>query len=96
MIVTGSIWGEEVGRRRWRMPATWWDAIKHYSLPAWARRYVPIRYLTEELVVHALYPDFRPAIPNERHYYAVDVIRFDDFNAVQDNDASSQSVRRHS
>ncbi len=85
MLVTGSIWGEEVGRRQWRFPATRWDAVKHYLLPPWIRRWVPIRYLTEEIVVHALYPDFRPAVLDGRHVYAVDVIRFDDFNAIQDH-----------
>lgn len=64
--VSGDLLGERVGERSCRWPADWWQAFKARWAPAWVRRRWPVQYATFTVTTTAVYPDFLPALPNER------------------------------
>jgi len=65
------LWGEDVGALTVQKPAGWVEAVKERWLPEWMRRWWPVRYDTVTADVHCLYPDFKPAMPDERHAITV-------------------------
>lgn len=81
MSVRGYVWGEaaSIQSQRIQYPANWYEAFKERWFPPCILRRTPVRYAVVKLDVRAIYPEFRPAIPNER---AVLVIERSDCNQV--------------
>lgn len=53
-----------------RTPKSWWDHLKlsltHWTV-AWIPRNWPVEYNCYDIRFTVLYPDFHPALPDERH-----------------------------
>ena len=71
MELRGFLLGEQVTEVRCDVPASWWDHTKRRWFPAWALKRWPAHYTTHVLSTKAVYPDFKPAVPNERYVYVV-------------------------
>ncbi len=67
MYVRGHVWGEAESVRRQEVsyPADWWQAFKARWFPRWLLRRFPVRHRTVVLDVRAIYPEFRPALPDQ-------------------------------
>ncbi len=63
------IFGEDVCQERVRWPADWREAFKHRWFPRWALKRWPVRWRSRTLKVKAVYPAFRPQLPEHEHRY---------------------------
>jgi hypothetical protein len=62
------VWGENAGdMASVTHPLNWWEAVKERWFPAWAKKRWPVLYKTHNLKAMAIYPKFRPSIPDYEH-----------------------------
>jgi len=78
VVVRGFVWGERLPVHQVRYPADWWQAFKERWFPDWALKRWPVRWTVYELDVAAVYPDFRPSLPQYDAFEIVLPWRMDD------------------
>lgn len=73
----GYVWAEEESAQQQviRYPYNWWQAFKEQWFPKWMLSRWPVKYAKVVLDVKAIYPNFRPAIPNQE--MRLSIIRHD-------------------
>lgn len=59
----GFLWGRTIQRHRARYPQDWVEALKERFAPAWLCRRWPIKYLTIDFNLKAIYPTLRYEVP---------------------------------
>ena len=74
----GYLLGEVVQHEEISYPRDWWEAFKERWFPKWAKIKWPVQYRKTVMDAKAIYPDFQPSLPNERHFikiskYSLDV-----------------------
>ena len=67
MRIKGFVWAEDerVKRQEVKYPRNWWQAFKERFFPGWVLKRWPVEYHNVVLDVMAIYPNFRPAIPDQ-------------------------------
>ena len=61
------IWAEKesVQHHEIEYPRDWWQAVKERFAPRWFLERWPVEYTAHVIDVHAIYPSFRPAVPDQ-------------------------------
>ena len=67
------VWGERIGTAEVAWPEDWWQALKLRFFPEWALRLLPVRWTRKVFEASAIYPDFRPSVPNEPFRFVASV-----------------------
>jgi len=65
----GYVWSEPVQHREIKYPLDWWQAFKARYFPDWAKVRWPVEYMVHTIDVEAIYPEFRPSVPNEDYCF---------------------------
>jgi hypothetical protein len=67
--VRGFVWAEKKSAKEfnYEFPADWWQAFKARWFPAWAKKRWPVQMQKIHIDVKAIYPEFRPAMPQEQY-----------------------------
>ena len=78
--VRGRLAGEQQPEIMIKHPNTWWEAVKERFFPAWLKRRFPVQYRHHHINGAALYPDFKPALPEQRLVW--DIHRAERLNRV--------------
>jgi hypothetical protein len=63
------IYGEELDSHKFYYPADWWQAFRVRWFPKWWLRRWPPKYREIDCHWKVLYPDFVPALPNEKQTF---------------------------
>ena len=58
---------EKVGVKEVKYPATWWQMFKKQYFPGWLLQRFPVKEKVVTLDMRVIYPDFKPALKNERY-----------------------------
>ena len=74
----GYLMGHKLPERKFSYPSDWWQAFKLRWFPAWALKRYPVRYTVITVSANALYPDFKVALPDQRHFIDVAVWQRDE------------------
>jgi hypothetical protein len=69
--VAGFVYGEERPGVVEHKPADWWEAFKSQYFSDWLLDRYPVKYKTYRVDVRCIYPDFRPAMPDKKHYLSI-------------------------
>jgi len=66
--VRGYVWAEDDAVQRFvrKYPADWWQAFRERWFPRFVLNRWPVVYQELAVAVRAIYPDFRPAIPDRK------------------------------
>lgn len=82
--VRGSIWAEKKSAQvfSFEYPADWWQAFKSRWFPSWAKRRWPVEMQKIKVDVKAIYPDYRPALPDREYRLMIHKV---DFDPMRDN-----------
>lgn len=69
MQVRGYVWGEHesLQRQEIKYPRDWWQAFRERWFPAWWLKRYPVKYREIVLDVKAIYPTFKPSVPNREY-----------------------------
>ena len=58
--------GNHLEKKHIEFPADWWQAFKDSFFPEWLLKIFPVIHKRVEITFDVLYPDFKPALPDER------------------------------
>jgi len=67
----GYLLGEDIQHEEMRCPRDWREAFKERWFPGWAQLRWPVEYRLTVMDARAIYPEFKPALPNERHFIQI-------------------------
>ena len=67
--IRGYVWSEPVQYREIKYPRDWWQAFKLHWFPDWAKLRWPVEYMVHIIDIKAIYPEFRPSVPNEKYRF---------------------------
>lgn len=65
LSIRGFIWGEKANSASVSYPADWWQAFRARWFPGWWLARYPVRYQTKTMTGYVVYPDFKPALPDQ-------------------------------
>jgi hypothetical protein len=65
--IRGSIWSTQYQHVEIEYPRDWWQAFKERWFGGWLLRRWPVEYKRHVLDIKALYPNFRPAVPDQEY-----------------------------
>ena len=63
----GYLWHETLDEWSVKYPADWWQAFKERWFSPWALNHWPVQYKSKKVVLRALYPDYKVAMPHETY-----------------------------
>lgn len=64
--ISCDIWGQDLPDKHVvTYPADWWQALKERFAPAWFRVKWPVRSINVTVSARELFPNFKPALPDE-------------------------------
>lgn len=71
MFIEGAFLSEKkpVYEETVKYPMDWKEALKERFLPGWLKERFPVVYTTVKLRVLAVYPDFKPALREQRYVF---------------------------
>ena len=69
--IRGYVWSEPVQYKEIKYPADWWQAFKARWFPDWAKMRWPVEYMVHVIDIKAVYPEFRPSVPDENYRFYV-------------------------
>ena len=67
----GYIFSEDVGEHIVRYPKDWWQSFKERWFSGWMLKKWPVEYKEQTFSFKVTYPEFRPSMPKEKHYYRI-------------------------
>lgn len=66
------IYGETVKKTAIaRYPKDWWQMFKDQYFPGRLKNKFPVKYTEHFIDVRCAYPEFRPAMPDQKHYLMI-------------------------
>jgi hypothetical protein len=71
--IKGFVWAEEEAAQRIavKYPSDWWQAFKERYFTDWMLKRWPVQYERFAWDVRCLYPEFRPALPNQKYVLSI-------------------------
>ena len=69
VTIRGYVWSHYLGTHTIMYPADWCEAVEERFFPKFLLERFPVRYHIEKIEMHALYPNYRPVIPDEDYVF---------------------------
>lgn len=69
----GFLLGEKIASQTIKYPRDWWQAFKDAYFSDWLKGLFPVKFTSVTVTTKAVYPDFRPSLPNQRYISMLEI-----------------------